>query len=125
MSGPTGRRTVKTDPLPGSLATVTSPAHHARDLAGDGKAKAGSAEVLRGIGLDELFEQLCLLLRSHADAGVGGGELDEGAAIAHLVCRKLDLARFGELAGIAEEIEQYLPQPHWVRGQCAEVLLGV
>jgi hypothetical protein len=25
MSGPTGRRTVKTEPLPGSLATVTSP----------------------------------------------------------------------------------------------------
>jgi hypothetical protein len=25
MSGPTGRRTVKTEPLPGSLVTVTSP----------------------------------------------------------------------------------------------------
>jgi hypothetical protein len=38
-------------------------------------------------------------------------ELDEGAAIAHLACRKLDLARFCELARIAEEIEQYLPPP--------------
>jgi hypothetical protein len=28
-------------------------------------------------------------------------------------------------ARIAEEIEQYLPQPHGVHGQCAEVLLGV
>ena len=45
--------------------------------------------------------------------------------IAHLACRKLDLARFGELAGIAEEIEQDLSQPHWIDGQCAEVLLGV
>src|SRR5262249_31528406 len=43
----------------------------------------------------------------------------------HLACRKLDLARFGELARIAEEIEQDLPQPHGVHGQCAEVLLGV
>src|SRR5262249_53411058 len=45
--------------------------------------------------------------------------------LAHLACRKLDLARFGELARIAEEIEKDLPQPHWVHGQCAEVLLGV
>src|SRR5262249_59785936 len=37
----------------------------------------------------------------------------------------LDLARFGELAGIAEEIEQDLPQPHGVHGQCAEVLLDI
>src|SRR5215813_12123868 len=36
-----------------------------------------------------------------------------------------DLAFLGELAGIAEEIEQDLPQPHGVDGQCAEVLLGV
>jgi hypothetical protein len=53
------------------------------------------------------------------------GELDEVTAIAHLACRKLNLARFGELAGIAEQIEKYLPQPHGIDGQCAEVLLGV
>ena len=61
----------------------------------------------------------------HADAGVGDRELDKSAAIAHLACRKLDLAFLGELAGIAQEVEQYLPQPHGVHGQCAEVLLGV
>jgi hypothetical protein len=38
----------------------------------------------RGIGLGEFFEQLCLLLRGHPNAGVGDGELDEAAAIAHL-----------------------------------------
>jgi hypothetical protein len=59
-------------------------------------------------------EQLCPLLRGHADAGVGDGELDEVAAIAHLACRKLDLARFAELAGIAQKVEQDLPQPHRV-----------
>ena len=57
--------------------------------------------------------------------GIGDGELDEAAAIAHLAGRKLDLAHFGELAGIAEEVEQYLPQPHRVHCQCAEVLWGV
>src|SRR5262249_5578495 len=50
-----------------------------------------------GIGLAELLEQLSLLLRGHPDAGVGDGELDDVAAIAHFACRKLDLARFGEL----------------------------
>jgi len=100
-------------------------AHHARELAREGKAQSSAAEVLRGrgIGLGELFEQLCLLLRSHADAGVGDSELDEGTAIAHLACRKLDLAFFGELAGIAQEIEQDLLEPHRVRSERAQVLL--
>ncbi len=38
---------------------------------------------------------------------------------------KLDLARFGELAGIAQKIEQDLPQPHGVHGQRTKVLWGV
>jgi hypothetical protein len=48
-------------------------AHHARELAGDGKAKPRAAEALSGggIGLGEFFEQFCLLLCGHADAGVG------------------------------------------------------
>jgi hypothetical protein len=83
-----GSRTVNSEPLPGSLATVTSPS---RELAGDSEPKTRASELLRGrgIGLAELFEQLGLLLRCHADAGVGDGELDEVAAIAHLACRKL------------------------------------
>src|SRR5262245_20215356 len=99
-------------------------AHHARKLARDGKAKPRSAELLRGrgIGLGEFFEQLCLLLHRHANASIRDGELEEAAAIAHLACRKLDLARFGELAGIAEEVEQYLPQPHGVYGYSAKVI---
>jgi hypothetical protein len=55
--------------------------HHARELARDGKPEPGAAEALRGrgIGLAELLEQLCLLLRGLADAGVGDGKLDEAA----------------------------------------------
>src|SRR5262249_13128908 len=70
-------------------------AHHARELAGDGKAETRAAEALSGrsVGLAELLEQLCLLLRGHANAGIGDGELDEAAAIAHPACRKPDLAR--------------------------------
>jgi hypothetical protein len=64
--------------LPGSLVTVTSPTHHARELAGDGEAQSGAAEPLggRGVGLGEFLEQLRLLFRRHADAALGNGELD-------------------------------------------------
>jgi len=44
----------------------------------DERAEACATEILRGrgIGLAEFLEQLGLLLRSHADAGIGDGELD-------------------------------------------------
>src|SRR6516162_3749388 len=102
-------------------------AHHARELAGDGEAETGAAETLRGrdIGLSELLEQLGLLFGGHADAGVGDCELDPVATVSDPARPQSDLAFLGELAGIAEEIEQYLPQPHGVHGQCAEVLLGI
>src|SRR5262245_46484661 len=65
-----GRRTVNTEPLLARHGHVT--AHHARELAGDGEAETGAAEAPRGrgIGLAELLEQLCLLLRRHANAGI-------------------------------------------------------
>src|SRR5215475_10991765 len=100
-------------------------AHHPRELARDSEPEPRSPEALSGggIGLAELLEQLCPLLRGHPDDGVGDGELDDVAAIAHFACRKLDLARFGELTRIAQQVEEYLPQPHGVHGQCTEVLL--
>ena len=83
-------------------------AHHARELAGDGKTEAGAAEALRrrGIGLGELLKQLCLLLRRHADASIGNGELDPVASIGYPCAPELDLAPFCELARIAQQIEQ-------------------
>src|SRR4029434_7982747 len=52
--------------------------HHASELACDRNPKPGAAEALRrrGFGLAELLEQLGLLFRCHADAGVGNGHLD-------------------------------------------------
>jgi hypothetical protein len=48
-------------------------AHHPRELARDSEPEPRSPEALsgRGIGLAELLEQLCLLLRGHPDAGAG------------------------------------------------------
>ena len=59
------------------------------------------------------------------DAGVGDGELDPAASIGDPARSQRDLALLGELKGIAQQIEQNLPQPHGVHGQCAKVLLGV
>jgi len=118
---------VNTEPFSGSLVTGHVAAHHARELAGDGKPEPGAAEVPRGrvIGLTEFLEQLRLLLRSHADPAVGDRELDPVATVGDLARPQPDFAFLGELAGIAQQVEQYLPQSHGVHGQCAEVLLGV
>src|SRR5262249_19244156 len=99
-------------------------AHHARELAREGKAESRAPETLcsRGIGLGELLKQLCLLLRRHADAGVGHGKLDPVASVCHPVRPQRDIALLGELKGIAQEVEQYLPQPHGVDGEGAEVV---
>jgi hypothetical protein len=113
--------------LPGSLVTVTSPPiirASLRVMARPSPVPPNFCAVVASAWLNS-SNSFGLLFRRHADPGVGDGELDEVAAIAHLVCRKLDLARFGEFAGIAEEVEQYLSQPHGVYGQSAEVLLGV
>src|SRR5262249_40796108 len=102
-------------------------AHHTGELARDGETEPRAAEALRGrgISLAELLEQLCLLLGSHAYTGVGDGQLNPVATVGDPARPQPDLAFFGELAGIAEQIEQDLPQPHGVDCQCAEVLLGV
>src|SRR5262249_53730199 len=101
--------------------------HHTRELAGDGEAETGAAEAPRGrgIGLAEFLEQLCLLLCRHANAGIDHRQLDPVASIGHLARLQLDLTLFGELAGIAQEVEQYLPQPHGVHGEDTQVLLRV
>src|SRR5262249_6881879 len=93
--------------------------HHARELAGDGEAETGAAEALRGrsLGLAECLEQLCLLLRRHANAGIRHRQLDPVASVNHPSRSQLDLTLFGELAGIAQQVAQYLPQPHGVHGE--------
>src|SRR5262249_11258007 len=103
------------------------PAPPSRQLAGDGKAEPGPAEALsgRGISLAELLEQLSLLLRSQANARIGDRELDPATSVGDPARMHPDLAFLGELAGIAQQVEQNLPQPHGVHGQCAEVLLGI
>jgi hypothetical protein len=91
---------VNIEPLPGSLATVTSPPIMRASLRLDGKAQAGAPEFPRGQGvrLSELGEQLRLLLRRHADAGIGDLKPDPVATAGNLSRQELDLS--------AQEIEQ-------------------
>src|SRR5262249_48710126 len=100
---PPGSRTVNTEPLPGSLATVTSPPHHARELAREGKAEPRSPVAARGerIGLGKILKQFRLLFGGQADAGIRDGKLDPVAAVRHLAHAQGDLALFRELTGIA------------------------
>src|SRR6516164_1561656 len=63
-------------------------AHHARQFATNRKAQAGAAELPRGqrVGLSEFGEQLRLLLRRHANAGIGNRKLDPVAAVYDPCC---------------------------------------
>ena len=72
VSAPVGRRTVKIEPLPASLATVTSPPIMRATLRVMASPQSGAPKPLGGggLGLAELLEQLQLLLRRHADAGI-------------------------------------------------------
>src|SRR5262245_39458634 len=55
--------------------------------------------------------------------GIRDRKLDPVVPVCHLARPQRDLALFGELAGIAQEIEQDLLEPHGVRGERAHVLL--
>ena len=79
--------------------------HHARELAREGKAEPRAAEALsgRGIGLAKFLEQLCLLLWSHANAGVSDRELNPVATVGNPARPQPDLTFLGELAGIAQD----------------------
>src|SRR5215831_8473154 len=99
--------------------------HHARELASDGKAEPSTAVATRrqGIGLGEILKQFRLLFGGHADTGIRNRKLDPVAAVRHLAHPQRDLAIFRELAGIAQEIEQNLLEPHGVSLERAHALL--
>src|ERR1700746_2584102 len=125
LSTPPGRRTVKTDPLPGSLATVTSPPimrASLRVMARPSPVPPERRAVRASAWLNS--SNSFALLRGHSDAGIHDGKLDPAASIGDLAHPQGDLAGFGELAGITQEIEQDLPQPHGIDRHRAEVAFG-
>ena len=126
MSAPAGRRTVNTEPLPGSLVTVTSPPimrASLREMASPRPVPPKRCAVEASAWVNSSNSFACCS-GGHADAGVGHGKLDPVASVDHPSRPQLDLALLGELAGIAQQVEQDLPQPHGVHGERAEVVLG-
>ena len=76
----------------------------------------------RDVGLDERLEQLLHLLGGHANAGVGHPERDPCSPIDHLTGDlQGDGPLLGELAGVAEQIEQRLPDFAQVGPHGAEI----
>ena len=89
-------------------------AHFVDDAAGDGEAEAGSSKAPggRAVGLAEGLEDARLLVFRDADAGVRDGELqgDRLGRSVNCIHRDHHLAAFGELDGIADEIDDDLPK---------------
>src|SRR5262249_26254541 len=54
--------------------------------------------------------------------GIRDRKLDPVAAVCDLTRLELDFALLGELAGVAQQIEQNLPQPHGIDRDRAQVL---
>jgi hypothetical protein len=94
-------------------------AHQAGELARESKAKAGAAITSRGqgIGLSKFLEQLRLLFRRHTNACVCNRKLDPLASIHYLTHPQRDLTLLGKLAGIAQQVQQNLLEPHGIGGQ--------
>src|SRR5262249_57829293 len=76
-----------------------------------------------GISLRKLLEQLAHLLRRHTDAGICDSDRNPIAAVFLRPLRmNRNRAALRKFIAIAQEIQQGLPQPHWVgmqRPNCA------
>ena len=113
------------EPEPAALARLAvhadRAAHQRRQLLRNHKAESGTA-ILAGIGfvdLAELAEQLLLVFRCDADAAVPDHEFHSHVALLHLVtvdalADDADIAVVRELDRVADEIRQYLAEPHRV-----------
>jgi hypothetical protein len=103
---------VKTEPLPGSIVTVTSPSIMRASLRDKASPEPDPPVAPRGqgIGLGAFLEQLRLLIGREPDAGIGDRELDPVTSVRNPERPQRDLALLGELAGVAQEVEQDLPK---------------
>src|SRR5262249_19191788 len=117
-----GSRTVKTEPFPGSLVTVTSPPimrASLRVIARPSPVPPYCRAVDESAWVNSSNSLACC--SGVMPMPVSASNLDPVAAVDHLFDAQLNLALFGELAGIAQQIEQDLPQPHGVDGQGAKI----
>jgi len=93
---------------------------HLDNPPGDRKPETGAALVLgdRAVGLLELLEQLALVGRGNAGAGVG--DCDAKRAVGE-ACGHVHLARVGELDGVADQVEQDLGEAVLVAASARQI----
>ena len=116
---------MKTEPLPGSLVTVTSPPimrASLRVMARPSPVPPKRCAVVASAWLNSSNSFACCsavmpMPVSETDSSIQSRPFADPAR------PQRDLALLGELAGVAQEIEQDLPQPHGVHRQRAEVVL--
>ncbi len=110
FAGPAGHRDVAAEEL--------------AEAPGNRQAEAGAAVFFgRGrIGLRERLEQPAELLLGHADAGVGDGKAHHRPVGLETLRHQSEAAVLGELAAVAEDIEQALLELGAVGMHAAEVL---
>ena len=91
------------------------PAHHLHQAPADRQTQAGAAELARNrrIRLLEGLEQSRLLLVGNPDSGIFHLEAEQQLITALLPQLRAQghVPHGGKLAGIAEQVDQYLPQP--------------
>ena len=103
-------------------------AHHARELPREGKAEPRSAVAPRGqgIGLGEVLEQSSPAASAVMPMPVSAtANSTQSRPSATLRTRSATSPCFGELAGIAQQIEQDLLEPHGIRVERARGSLGL
>ena len=97
--------------------------HQGHQPLADGHAQAGAAKAPRGagFGLREAAEDAGLVFRRDADAGVAHRDAQRHAAgaVRQHLHRHHHFAPFGELDGVAGQIDQHLLQAHGVAHQAA------
>ncbi len=104
------------------LALNPHPSAHQLDKAQrDGKPETGTAVASRGraVGLCERVENMSLLLGRDADSRIGHDKVqrhDSGAGRLD-VDAELDFAAARELDGIADDVQEHLPEPSFVAEQ--------
>ena len=109
-------------PLPRLARQPDPAAHHLDQMRRDRQPQSGAAVAAgrRRVGLHERPEDLPLLVLRDADAGVGDGEAQRRLhrrSCARLATFDDDFARVGELDGVADQVDEHLPEPPDVADQ--------
>jgi hypothetical protein len=104
----------KVEPRPGLLVRLIAPTHHLAQLLGDAEAEPGAAIAprRRAVGLGEGVKNVPLLVGRDADPGIAHLKRQQNRSGVSIdgIDADTNLALFGELDRIAEQVGQDLPQ---------------